>query len=112
MIVLSLNKCTQVQYVAVTGMTVLYAYYGISCASHIEPNVLDRSTKWAKSICDGKNSCSGTVHTSVLTDPYFGCGKDFLVVAECANGKIISNLVTPEAQGKDFSLQCQSCTCP
>ena len=49
---------------------------------------------------------------SVLTDPYFGCRKDFLVVAECANGKIISNLVTPEAQGKDFSLQCQSCTCP
>lgn len=92
-------------YVTV-GMKVLYAYYGISCASNIDHANQDRTTDWAKGLCDGKVSCSGRVHTSVLTDPYPGCAKDFLVVAECANGKIISNLVTREAQGKDFSLQC------
>ena len=99
------------RYVIIAGMTVQYAYYGISCTSQIKQNVVDRSTNWAKGLCDGKNSCSGTVHTSVLTDPYLGCAKDFIVVAECANGKIISNLVKPEAQGKQFSLECPTCTC-
>lgn len=94
-------------------MTVLYAYYGISCASQIRQNVLDITTNWAKGLCDGKKSCSGTVHTSVLTDPYGGCKKDFLVVAQCEGGNIISNLVTREAQGKQFSLRCPTqCTCP
>ena len=102
----------RLMFISIAGMTVLYAYYGISCTSQIEQDVLDTSTNWAKGICDGKDSCTGMVHTSVLTDPYPGCGKDFLVVAQCADGKIISNLVTPEAQGKQFSLQCQTCTCP
>ena len=92
------------------GMTILYAYYGISCASHIDVQNQIRSTNWARSLCDGRNSCSGRVHTSVLTDPYFGCSKDFLVIARCANGLLVSNLVTPEAQGKDFSLVCPCST--
>lgn len=104
---------TEVCYFVFAGMTVLYAYYGISCTSQIQQNVLDITTNWAKGLCDGNNSCSGTVHTSVLTDPYPGCQKDFLVVAQCEGGNIISNLVTREAQGKQFSLQCPTqCTCP
>ena len=88
------------------GMEVLYAYYGISCARTIRSDVQVRSTNWVKGLCNGKTSCSGRVHTSILTDPYGGCAKDFLVVAKCGNGKIISNLVTKEAQGKSFSLKC------
>ena len=88
------------------GMKVIYAYYGISCANgDLKQFNQDRSTKWATRLCNGKNSCSGRVHTSVLTDPYGGCRKDFLVVAEC-NGKIIANQVTREAQGKKFYLAC------
>ena len=78
----------QLIIISIAGMTVLYAYYGISCTSQIEQDVLDTSTGWARGISDGKDSCTGMVHTSVLTDPYPGCGKDFLVVAECAEGKI------------------------
>ena len=47
--------------------------------SHVQvkfsKTVVDRSTNWEKGLCDGKNLCSGTVHTSVLTDPYSGCTK-------------------------------------
>ena len=88
-------------------MKVVFAYYGISCANgDLKQANQDRSTKWAAGLCDGKNECKGMVHTSVLTDPYYGCRKDFLVVAECDNGKIIADLVSPEAQGKEFSLTC------
>ena len=89
----------------------MYAYYGISCTTQIETSVLERSTNWAKSLCDGQSDCTGYVHTSVLSDPYVGCQKNFLVVARCTDGKIISDLVTPEAQGKDFSLQCPTRMC-
>ena len=68
----------------------------------------DRSTDWAAGLCNGKISCSGKVHTSVLTDPYHGCAKDFVVVALCAadDGKVIADFVQKEAQGRDFSLSC------
>ena len=89
------------------GMKVLYAYYGVTCArgNHMKANQ-DRSTDWAAGICDGKISCSGTVLTSVLTDPYRGCAKDLVVVAQCADGRVIADLVPRPSQGKDFSLSC------
>ena len=97
--------------VTFAGMTVLYAYYGLSCAKgNVQKSNQDRSTKYVKHLCDGKNSCSGYVHTSILTDPYHGCEKDFLVVAQCPGGEIISSHLTPEAQGKTFRLTCQ-CQC-
>ena len=88
-------------------MVVSYAYYGVSCANgkHVKANQ-DRSTSWAAEICDGKVSCSGRVHKSVLMDPYRGCAKDFVVVAQCADGKVIADLVQREAQGRTFSLSC------
>ena len=86
---------------------ILYAYYGVSCANgnHVKA-VQDRSTSWAARICNGKTTCRGMVHTRYLTDPYRGCAKDFIVVAQCAQGKVIANLVPREAQGKYFSLSC------
>ena len=93
------------------GMTVLYAYYGLSCANgDVQKSNQDRTTSYAKHLCDRKNSCSGYVHTSIITDPYYGCEKDFLVVAQCPGGEIISSHLTPEAQGKTFRLTCQ-CQC-
>ena len=87
-------------------MKVQYAYYGVSCANENLVNAnQDRSTKWAAGICDGKLSCSGTVSANILTDPYRGCRKDFIVVAQCAD-KIITDLVPREADGRVFSLSC------
>ena len=89
----------------------LYAYYGLSCAGgNLRKSVQEKSTNYAKKLCDGKASCRGLVHTSFLTDPYGGCQKDFIVVAQCPSGGIISSHVTKEAQGKHFSLSCQ-CKC-
>ena len=91
-------------------MRVIFAYYGVSCANvyygDLRHNDQYTSTNWAKSLCSGKNTCSGYVHTSILGDPYYGCHKDFLVVAECSNGQIIADLVAKEAQGRTFSLAC------
>ncbi len=91
---------------SVVGMTILFAYYGLTCTSHLSSNVQHISTNWAKRLCDGQNSCSGTVHSSTLTDPYVGCGKDFLVIAECPNGHVVTDHLSGEAQGKTFSLRC------
>ena len=85
-----------IDYCPTTGMKVLFAYYGISCASQINVSNQKRSTDWVSGLCDGKSSCTGCVSTSVLTDPYIGCGKDFIAVERCANGEVISNLVTRE----------------
>ena len=88
-------------------MKVLFAYYGLSCANgEIREDVKDRSTDWVAKLCDGKSVCKGTVHTSVLTDPYGGCAKDFFAVAQCEDGRIITNLVRSEAQNREFSLAC------
>lgn len=103
-------NCYNIKHCVLAGMNVLYAYYGASCASQIILGNQIRSTNWVKSLCDGNNSCTGRVHTSVLTDPYYGCSKDFIAVAQCPGGQIISNLVTREAQGKYFHLQCPTIT--
>ena len=89
-------------------MRVLYAYYGLSCAdSDIWPSANQRiSTDWVSSVCNGKTSCSGLVSVSVLRDPYYGCHKDFVAVAVCGGGRIISTHVPPEADGHYFSLAC------
>ena len=90
-------------------MRVIFAYYGVSCANgDVRHGVQFTSTNWAKSLCDGKNYCSGTVHTSSLGDPYRGCHKDFVVVAECRNGQVVADFVKGEAQGSTFSLACYS----
>ena len=65
-----------IYFVAYAGMTVLYAYYGLSCANgDVRKSYQDRTTRYAKNLCDGKNSCSGYIHTSIITDPYYGCRK-------------------------------------
>ena len=88
-------------------MKVVYAYYGVSCAKgNNEKTNQIRSTDWAAGICNGKVSCSGRINTSVLTDPYFLCKKDFVVVALCADGKVVADIVQSEAQGRDFFLSC------
>ena len=90
-------------------MRVIYAYYGVSCAKgNLQKKVQQISTNWAGRLCNGKTKCSGRVshHRNALTDPYYGCGKDFIVVAKCSNGKIIADLVRKEASGRHFSLDC------
>ena len=88
-------------------MTVKFAYYGVSCANgDLNEATQDRTTSWVASLCDGRKSCSGHVHTSVLTDPYGGCPKDFLAVAECSDGSIVADLLRKEAQGRTFHLAC------
>ena len=79
-------------------MTVKFAYYGVSCANGVlNEATQNRTTTWVASLCDGVSSCSGYVHTSILTDPYGGCRKDFLAVAECNDGSIIADLLRGEA---------------
>ena len=88
-------------------MTVKFAYYGVSCAHGIlNKDTQDRTTTWVGSLCNGKSSCSGYVHTSVISDPYIGCSKDFLAVAECSDGSVITDLLRSEAQGRTFHLAC------
>ena len=53
-----------------------------------------------------RRTCSGRINTSVLTDPYFLCKKDFVVVALCADGKVVADFVQSEAKGRDFFLSC------
>ncbi len=87
-------------------MKVIFAYYGMSCTDHLNSYSKYLTTNWAKSVCDGKLQCTGYVHYSIITDPYFGCPKDFLVVAECPNGHVISDYINEPADGKYFSLKC------
>ena len=92
-----------------TGMTVIFAYYGTSCANgHLTQAIQDRSTKYAANRCDGRSSCNVVVrHTDAdLGDPYVGCPKDFIVAAKCGNGQIVADSVTPEASGHNFELIC------
>ena len=94
-----------------SGMKILFAYYGVSCASgRLDQDKLGRTIEWAKGVCDGQNYCRSNLHTLIQRygDPYPGCGKDFSVEAECPNGETISDRVTPEAGNHDkfFSLQC------
>ncbi len=88
-------------------MTVQFAYYGLSCVKY-ELMDFDQmvSTKWVRSLCNGRTSCSGIVSTAVLTDPYYGCAKDFLAIAECPNGEVITDFLSKEAEGTTFSLHC------
>ena len=89
-------------------MTVKFAYYGVSCANGVLKKATEkRTTNWVASLCNGRSSCSGYVHTSVLGDPYGGCRKDFLAVAECSDGSVITDLLKPEAQGRTFRLACK-----
>ena len=88
-------------------MKVKFAYYGVSCANGVlKQDTIKRTTNWVGSLCNGRSSCSGVVHTSILTDPYGGCRKDFLAVAECSGGRVITTLLKPEAQGQAFHLAC------
>ena len=89
-------------------MKVIYAYYGLACArGKLRDDNQRRSTQWAARLCNGKTSCTGRVHNSVLTDPYGGCPKDFIIVAKCSNGKIIAGAVPPvPGEGQRISLSC------
>ena len=93
-------------------MKVKFAYHGVSCANgDLNDANQHRSTQWAAgslaSQGHGKTSCQGRVHNSVLTDPYPACPKDFIVVAECDNGEIISEAVPAVAgEGQQIALSC------
>ena len=93
-------------------MKVLFAYYGLSCAERHSPGRLliymdqYRSTEWAASMCDGKDLCYGKVSTKNLEDPYYGCPKNFVVVAKCDDGEVVASLVRPEADHHIFRLDC------
>lgn len=88
-------------------MEVVFAYYGLSCAGGaISLHVQYVTTAWAAGLCDGNSACRGNVHTSVLGDPYYGCGKDFIVVAKCDSGQVIADSLAAEAQGQTFHLAC------
>ena len=86
-------------------MRVLFAYYGLSCTNGQSTNQ-QRSTNWVAGLCNGKTTCSGVVSVSVLTDPYYGCHKDFLAIAECDYGRIVAAYVPSEADGRQFILKC------
>lgn len=116
----SLNTCTMIIIMVsqlilhiiifMLGIKILYAYYGLACTKGVlRKSVEVRSTAYAKSKCEGKQSCRGMVSNRYLSDPYGGCHKNFIVVASCKNGKeIISSYVTKE--GKYFSLKCSGCS--
>jgi hypothetical protein len=89
-------------------MKVKFAYYGLDCAGGvIRKSNQQHSTQWIARLCDGRSSCHGTVHNSVLTDPYPGCPKDFIAVAECSNGKVIAKAVAAKRnEGQQISLSC------
>jgi hypothetical protein len=89
-------------------MKVKFAYYGLSCARGVlKKSNQRRSTRWIARLCNGRHSCQGRVHNSVLTDPYPGCPKGFIAVAECSNGKIIAEAVRPKVgEGQRISLAC------
>ncbi len=90
-------------------MTVHFAYYGLNCAAYkygLNNHAQHSSTNWAKSLCDGKNYCRGTVSYNIISDEYYKCDKDFLVIAECPDGHIITNYVSKPADWKRFSLSC------
>lgn len=90
-------------------MKVIFAYYGLSCASHgLQQSNQYRTTKWAQGLCDGKDHCTGVISRAIITDPYYGCSKDFLIIARCSNGQIIADLVPKSADDKSFSLACFS----
>ena len=91
-------------------MTVKFAYYGLACSKGVlKESNQKRSTQWIASLCNGKHSCQGRVHNSVLTDPFPGCPKDFIVVAECSNGKVIAEAVPRKGgEGQKISLACCS----
>ena len=85
-------------------MKVKFAYYGVNCANfNLRKDVQDRSTQWVARMCNGKSSCQGRVHNGALTDPYRGCHKHFIAVAECSNGQVIAKLVR---EGHSLSLSC------
>ena len=90
-------------------MRVLFAYYGVSCAKgNLKKSVQRLSTKWAARQCNGKTKCSGRVTNGNLRcDPYYGCPKDFIVVARCSNGKIIAGAVKAvPGEGQRFYMHC------
>ena len=91
-----------------TVIKVEFAYYGLSCAKGIlKKGNQYRSTNWISRLCNGRSYCSGRVHNSVLTDPYYGCPKDFLVVARCSNGRVIVKSVAARGgEGQIISLSC------
>ena len=89
------------------GMRVIFAYYGLRCSNgDINNQNQYRSTQWVASLCNGKNYCTGVVSVNILGDPYPGCCKDFLAVAECSNGQIVADAVRCEANGQHFALAC------
>lgn len=90
-------------------MKVKYAYYGVQCASgNLVDSNQQSSTNWIAGLCDGKTSCEATVSNSNLGgDPYPGCPKDFIAVAECDNGEIIDAAVRAvPGEGQRISLSC------
>ena len=94
----------------ILGMRVRFAYYGLSCSHGIVQNQI-QTANWVRSLCDGKDSCSGLVSVSVIGDPYYGCHKDFLIVAECSYGRIVAAHVPYEAHGRKFTLNCYTNPC-
>jgi hypothetical protein len=89
-------------------MRILFSYYGLSCAEDgRDYGVQCKWTRWARDKCLGKSACSSEVNYYLDPgDPYPYCSKDFLVVAECPDGEIISNYIPRPADGKSFSLSC------
>ena len=90
-------------------MTVVYAYYGASCANgHLRKDVEYRSIDWVARQCNGKNWCRAKVTNENLDiDPYRGCPKDFFVVAKCSNGKFIGGAVKAVGgEGQRFVMHC------
>ncbi len=86
-------------------MIVHFAYFGLNCIPDLDPIVIqDTVTDWAKGQCDGRMSCSGLVSIRTIGDPYGGCAKNFLVVAECPNGLVVADLL--EIEEETFSLAC------
>ena len=91
-------------------MRILFAYYGLSCAkrNNLKFDVQCKWTRWARDECLGKSTCTSdkVTYTSSLGDPYPYCNKDFLVVAECPDGEIIADYISPSADFKKFTLSC------
>ena len=85
-------------------MVVIFAYYGVRCRDDdLRADVQVSSTAYAAGRCDGRSYCNGFVHNAVLSDPYPGCLKDFIVVARCSTGAVIADMAN---ERKFFELSC------
>jgi hypothetical protein len=95
-------------------VSIVAATYGENCAGYKphdgRANTVSRGNATAKvaAQCNGKRSCSFVIRWQELSDPAFGCMKDFKVEYHCGDRVIRRTGASPEAgHGKSVSMSCE-----